>query len=198
MVTYCLVGFFRKYDDIIRKHPKWVGTFRRQFNSSEFVDNRKWALEALLPRWPGFCGMERSSPIYSELSPEEAIREFDYVVNSIKFVPVWEDNQHERTQGSFKPEGFTDAIIAEVLTTCVLFLLTCCEMLCFLDNLPSHTTSTGGSTRTTARDWSPTFCCITIGFGSSVQPELARQPHCCSAEGTQTSPGHGLAPVHRL
>ena len=68
----------------------------------------------MLPRWPGFCGVERASPIHSSLTAEQAIQEFDSVVNSIKFVPLWEDNQPESKQESFRPKGFTDATIAEV------------------------------------------------------------------------------------
>ena len=115
MIMRCFVGLFRKFDDIIRKQPKWVvPILNRQFRSYEFADNRKWALEALLPRWPGFCGMERASPFYRNFTAEEALQEFDHVVKSIKFVRVWEDKLPESRQESFTPDGFTDTTIAEV------------------------------------------------------------------------------------
>ena len=111
---YCRVGFFRKYDDVVRQQPK--GWFRgtRQFDASEFTANRKWALETMLPRWPGFCGTERASPTHFMLTAAEALQELDHVVKSITFVSVWEDNQPESKRGSFRPDGFTDFIIAEV------------------------------------------------------------------------------------
>ena len=115
MIMRCFVGLFRKFDDIIRKQPKWVvPILSRQFHAYEFTDNRILALEALLPRWPGFCGMERASPFYCNFTAEQALQEFDFVVNSIKFVPVWGDKLPESRQESFRPEGFTDATVAEV------------------------------------------------------------------------------------
>ena len=118
MIRNCfLVGFSRKYDDTMRQQPttrRWAGTRNRQFTAEEFTNNRIWALEAMLPRWPGFCGLEGASLIHCKLTAEEALQEFDYIVNSIKFVPIWEDNQPESKLESFRPDSFTDAVIAEV------------------------------------------------------------------------------------
>ena len=68
----------------------------------------------MLPRWPGFCGLEKASTIHCKLTAEEALQEFDFVVNSLKFVPLWEDTEPESKLEDFRPNGFTDAIVAEV------------------------------------------------------------------------------------
>ena len=121
--TCCLVcvGFFRKYDDIIRQRPtKWVGFRYREFTADELMNNRKWALEAMFPRWPGFCGMEKSSLIDSRLTAQEALEEFYSVVDSIKSVPVWEDNQPGSKPEFFRPDSLTDEIVTEVYLSVLL------------------------------------------------------------------------------
>ena len=104
---------YRKYDDVIRIEP---GIFRQlnPFAGSQFVENRIWALEAMLPRWPGFCGREKASQMHRDLTAEEALRELQNVVTSIRVIPVWEDNQPENAYIRLTPNGFTDQVIAKV------------------------------------------------------------------------------------
>ena len=169
----CLVGMFRKYDDIIRQQPGPTWLFKHTtFNDSEFTNNRKWALEAMLPRWAGFCGPSRAAPFYSRFTAEQALKELYTVVDSIKFLSVCEDNLPET---NLTPRGFTDKAIAEVRLavswqTHSMFISICCEILFSADNISSRKTSTGRTSKRTTGEMSPTFiCCNTRGFGPPLQ-----------------------------
>ena len=109
-----MVGFYRKYDDVIRMQPGYLRQFTSTFTGSPFVDNRTWALEALLPRWPGFCGRDNVCRRHRNLTAEQALRELQNVVTSVKYILVWENNQPENACTPFTPKGFTDQIIAKV------------------------------------------------------------------------------------
>lgn len=63
------------------------------------------------------------------LSAEQALVELRYVVQSIKFIPVWENNQ----PGSYSlsPAGFTDAVVANV---CALSLAVYYSVVCLKRN----------------------------------------------------------------
>ena len=104
----CCVGVFRKYDDVICKEP---GVF---FGSIDFRENRLLALEAMLPRWSGFCS--QSAQISDQrLTADAAIAEFIAIVASIVTVPLCEENQSERHLGSFRPGDLTDQDVNQVL-----------------------------------------------------------------------------------
>ena len=99
---------YRKYDDIVRKQPGWFGNI-------DFRSNRLLALEALLPRWSGFCN--QSVETDQSLTAHVAIAEFIEVVASLTNVPVWENNQPERKMRCFRPRDLTEQDIAEVSAT---------------------------------------------------------------------------------
>ena len=98
----------RKYDDVMMKQPtRWIG-------SIDFKRKRVLALEAMLPRWSGFCG--QSAERDQQLTAKEAVAEFFEVVSSITLVPVWEDNQPEQNWRHYRPRALSDQSIVEVST----------------------------------------------------------------------------------
>lgn len=166
------VGFYRKYDDVMRTEPGYIRSFKSTFTGTEFVHNRTWALEVMLPRWPGFCGRENASQLLCNLTAEEALCELRYVVYSIKFVHCWEDNQPESSWTVFRPEGFTDGVVAKVCVLPSLFVaiwLARIVKVCPVGSSKAHSASTASSSQRLGNGGErsgTSVCRSSVSFGS--------------------------------
>jgi hypothetical protein len=71
----------------------------------------------MLPKWPGFCGLENQSLRHRNFTAGEALQELQNVVTSLKYMNVWEDNQPENTCGSSEDniKIFTDQVISKAV-----------------------------------------------------------------------------------
>lgn len=106
------LGVYHKYDDVIRREPGFLRILSDTVRRSQDVENRKVALEAMLPKWPGFVGGESSEDL-QEMTAKDALQEVDLVIQSIRYLRVWEDQ--DPTPLSWEPQGFSDAIVSKVL-----------------------------------------------------------------------------------
>jgi hypothetical protein len=109
-----LSGFYRKYDDVILKRPS---LWKRFPLISSVNTDKGLALEAMLPKWPGFCGLENQSLRHRNFTAGEALQELQNVVTSLKYMYVWEDKQPEYTYGAFQAnlKIFTDQVISKAV-----------------------------------------------------------------------------------
>ena len=98
------IGRYRKYDLVVRKSPSFFDLFDAEFN-------RILTLEAMLPRWSGFCG--ESSEM--DLSFKEAIAEFSDVMASIQRIPVWNDRNRNWHYYGSKGNGVGIADVSSFL-----------------------------------------------------------------------------------
>ena len=106
MLVLC-IGMYRKYDDVMRTSPGWFG-----LGTIDFKRNRLLALEAMLPKWSGFCGQSTEMDQYG--TAKEVIAEFLQVVVSVVNVPMWEDNQPEQNLFTFCPRDLSGQTISAV------------------------------------------------------------------------------------
>ena len=111
-----MVGIYRKYDDVIRQEPGTLSVITGRLRWGRYVENRKIALELLLPRWQGFV-LATAEENVNEVTAQEAIQEVDTVVESIKGLRVWEDGVVGPS--AWVVNGFDDNRVSEVICTLV-------------------------------------------------------------------------------
>ena len=92
------LGFFVKYDDVIRRKPGMGRKFLHTIfgSNSRDVDRREVAIRELLPKWSGFYCSDVSNSKLISMNADMALADLTDVIKQIQFPLVKEDRLRPR------------------------------------------------------------------------------------------------------
>ena len=87
------LGYYVKYDDLIRRAPGTGGKIWQAIvgSNSRHVDSREVAIRQLLPKWTGFYCADVSDIKLITMLADEALTDLSEVVHQLKF-PLVQEN----------------------------------------------------------------------------------------------------------